>query len=615
MNVKIEFDIIRRDKQELLNVLKSLNVQIYKDGKEILCPFHEDTTPSSGIYQSEDNGWRFKCHTSSCGFCGDVFDIKAHIRGITREKLIAEMYAELEAKQNASKKITPTSKPTTAMPRIYATIEKLSQAVEWSDQDKRGKIKKVYDYTHPVTGNLDLIVFRLERVDGSKTFRQAHQVAAGFILSSGPGQAPLYNRDMISESKLIIVCEGEKACEALIDIGFTATTSPGGAGKASLADWSVLAEKIVYVWPDADPIDSKTGKRTGIEHGKQIVTELQNLKSVSRILWVDPFALDLPPKGDAYDALDKIKNEPLEVKRELIKAILEKGQTLGAIADLRNELEDVIGGRRFAVPWPWHYVSELTQSLLPGTVTVLCGSPGATKSLFILQALAWWHEQGYRIACLELEDGRTFHLRRSLAQRACNSKITRDSWTKQNPEAIRLAIDSHTDFLSTFSHSIDELPKDLLPNVETVLLWIKRKASESNRVICIDPYTLLDFGDKIWVQDAKFIREAKRIIEDSGSSLILLSHPRRGAQTKPELITLDDMALSAALPRFAQTALWLHYHDDIEDYCRTPQGVISQIYNRTLFIKKSRNEGGQGNKIAFYFDKETLCLSERGVVE
>ena len=38
-------------------------------GKECRCPFHEDKTPSGGIYE-KDGVWRFKCHTASVVFMG-----------------------------------------------------------------------------------------------------------------------------------------------------------------------------------------------------------------------------------------------------------------------------------------------------------------------------------------------------------------------------------------------------------------------------------------------------------------------------------------------------------------------------------------------------------------
>ena len=49
-------------------------------GKECRCPFHDDKRASAGIFKSASGVWRFKCH--SCGVSGDVFDMRARVRGV-----------------------------------------------------------------------------------------------------------------------------------------------------------------------------------------------------------------------------------------------------------------------------------------------------------------------------------------------------------------------------------------------------------------------------------------------------------------------------------------------------------------------------------------------------
>ena len=51
----------------------------------------------------------------------------------------------------------------------------------------------------------------------------------------------------------VILVEGEKAAEALINQGLCATTAMNGASApVEKTDWSPLAAKRVLIWPDKD---------------------------------------------------------------------------------------------------------------------------------------------------------------------------------------------------------------------------------------------------------------------------------------------------------------------------------------------------------------------------
>ena len=91
----------------------------------------------------------------------------------------------------------------------------------------------------------------------------------------------------------VYVVEGEPAAEALIDLGYVATTSSGGAGSAHKTDWSPLAGRDVRLWPDND----EPGERY-VESVREL---LLDLSSPPRIERVDVDALRLPVGGDAVD--------------------------------------------------------------------------------------------------------------------------------------------------------------------------------------------------------------------------------------------------------------------------------------------------------------------------
>lgn len=51
-------------------------VKLHRAGRGYVarCPFHDERSPSFSLYRSADAGWRFKCHSASCGERGDALD-------------------------------------------------------------------------------------------------------------------------------------------------------------------------------------------------------------------------------------------------------------------------------------------------------------------------------------------------------------------------------------------------------------------------------------------------------------------------------------------------------------------------------------------------------------
>jgi hypothetical protein len=63
-------------KQQNLGEYLGLAIQTAENAQSILCPFHQDTTPSATLYRSPlDGHWLFKCHSSLCGVEGTILDI------------------------------------------------------------------------------------------------------------------------------------------------------------------------------------------------------------------------------------------------------------------------------------------------------------------------------------------------------------------------------------------------------------------------------------------------------------------------------------------------------------------------------------------------------------
>lgn len=145
-------------------------------------------------------------------------------------------------------------------------------------------------------GKLLASVFRYDSESG-KQYRPWDEVLKCYKL---PDPRPLYNQTGIVNSNQVILVEGEKSAQSLIDIGICATTAMNGA-KAPIhkTDWSPLVGKHVIIWPDKD--------KPGLEYAENIRRHLMSI-NIS-------FSVLSPPdnKPDKWDAFDAV-NEGMDIQ-------------------------------------------------------------------------------------------------------------------------------------------------------------------------------------------------------------------------------------------------------------------------------------------------------------
>ena len=109
---------------------------------------------------------------------------------------------------------------------------------------------------------------RTDGVDGKKTFLPYDHIVKNHAM---PEIRPLYNLRGIIASDHVIITEGEKCAQALIDLGIPATTVMGGANFDLVkTDFSPLAGKDITIWPDND--------KAGQGYVERLKTGLQSIK-------------------------------------------------------------------------------------------------------------------------------------------------------------------------------------------------------------------------------------------------------------------------------------------------------------------------------------------------
>lgn len=146
------------------------------------------------------------------------------------------------------------------------------------------KIVATYDYTDEVGNSL----FQCVRFV-PKDFRQRRPDGKGeWIWNLKDTRLVLFNLPGIVKNPSVIIFEGEKdtqAAETMLPEGYTATTSPMGAGKWRAEYSALLSGKDVLICPDTD--------KPGQQHRDQIGKALQGIAASVRVIKLPPTSKDL----------------------------------------------------------------------------------------------------------------------------------------------------------------------------------------------------------------------------------------------------------------------------------------------------------------------------------
>lgn len=158
----------------------------------------------------------------------------------------------------------------------------------------KGRIVATYDYRDE-SGQL---LFQVARMD-PKDFRQRRPDPSrpdGWSWNVKGVRPVPYRLPELTAADVnadVIICEGEKDCDRLAQLGFVTTTNSGGAGKWPPELSELLRGRRVIVIPDND--------EAGERHGELVARSLHGVARSVGVLRLP----GLPPKGDASDWLDQ----------------------------------------------------------------------------------------------------------------------------------------------------------------------------------------------------------------------------------------------------------------------------------------------------------------------
>lgn len=164
-----------------------------------------------------------------------------------------------------------------------------TEAGQWIYRDETGTV--LFRVVRLETGELN------SNGKLSKRFsQQPPDSNGGWIIKKGAMKGvrtvPYRLPELMGSSGIILIAEGEKHCDRLAQLGFTATCNAGGAGKWTSHHSEFLRGRDVVIFPDND--------EPGRQHARGVAESLKDIATSVRIAVLP----GLPEKGDIVDFLN-----------------------------------------------------------------------------------------------------------------------------------------------------------------------------------------------------------------------------------------------------------------------------------------------------------------------
>lgn len=277
-------------------------------------PTRSDSKPGSFSINLNTGAW---ADFAAGAKGGDLIALVAYLEGIKQgeaAKLLSQFLgishqnAGLqESATSPEKKAIYTSPPASNKKTIWQAVQPVPDDAGPPPEShlSNGKPSMTWRY-HDVAGGLLCLVYRFDKKGGGRkqyaplTYCKNADGKHEWRWQGLPEVRPLYNLHQLAqkENALVIVCEGEKAADAasLLFPDAVTTTMMSGAQSVGKTDWTPLAGRNVWLWPDKD--------KPGAECMQQVTNLLAKVKPKSvRLINLNAFGDHLPDKGDAADLL------------------------------------------------------------------------------------------------------------------------------------------------------------------------------------------------------------------------------------------------------------------------------------------------------------------------
>jgi len=549
-----------KSKEQIRQRLETAGARFTGD-KACTCPFHRDSNPSAGLYQSENGTWRFKCQV--CDSMNlDVIGIEARLTGMTAEEVIKSSGEDREQKS-----VIPESD----------IRSRYSKENGW---------KYLHEYTDTKGNITHLVACKYE--GGKKKFLQMKRYGFNFVMGN-MGKRPLFRLHKIKDLEKVVIVEGEKCVLALEHIGINnSTTCMGGAKSVSSADLTPLKGKRVIIWPDNDI--------PGLEYAKELKTALEAIDCKVGIVDLVPLILD--DGGDVADIVAQhIKDYSIEEIREDIQGTIDDTKIDGYWETFNNgKIADLRSGVLKSIDVGWDCLAK-TKWLIGGSVTTICAEPGIGKTWFVHDLAIRASRQGVKVANIQLEEDKDYHVSRLMTS-LLGVRFTDPD--EVNEEHFRI-LEKNKDLVDEISGMIicPDFDKCTLVNVASL---VREKAEQGCKLIIVDSVSVAEKSKESWADDQRFINIVKHEVKKHKIRLILVTHPNALNGKTP---TMDNLSGGKSYQRLSQVVLWLSANSKELNAWTGQQDAFEGTQrkgNRVITMLKGRNAHEHLPSNSFLFD-------------
>lgn len=416
--------------------------------------------------------------------------------------------------------------------------------------DELGPVTAKWNY-YSGDGTLLACVYRHDP-PGGKQFRPWDVLARKM---KAPSPRPLYNQPAMRSADEVILVEGEKAAEALIEQGICATTAMNGANApVEKTDWSPLSNKRVLIWPDKDTAGwqyAETAAQAALNAGASSV------------------AILMPPDGktEKWDAADAViegmdvtafvtnaERQDIAVPRSSAKAF-----SLGhMLRDTSPMPEDIIAPR----------------VLTPSGLLVFGGAPKVGKSDFLLSWLVHMAAGVDFLSFIPPRPLRIFYLQAEIQYHYLRERIRQINLP---PEVIT---DAHDNLVITpqLKLILNEA------GLATVTAIITRHFPNGLDIIVIDPIrNVFDGGDAGTSENDNnammfFLRDRVELLRDAvnpDAGVILVHHTRKLSKRQIEEDPFQALSGAGSLRGYYSSGMILFRPDESQPERR----LITELRN------------------------------------
>lgn len=561
----------------MYNILDKLaKVKKSRNGYMARCPSHNDSTASLSIAEI-DNKLLLKC------FAGCKTEIIVKDIGLEMSDLF------ISDKDENIKMIAPKMKEDKG--EAFSSIEDILS--------KYKTLEDYYEYNW-IGQEPHIIQVRFKPKDGKKALNTYHKEEDGkWYLGKGMGLTPIYNIDVVSKSKSILIVEGEKLVKILAKYGIPATTSLGGALNPHGTDWTALIGKPSIVsWRDYN--------KAGLEYENSVDKILSNIGVNIRKVNVNNLGLEEDDDLEQY--IEKNFGTIEEVRTKIYNCLPKLEKSLPSNS-LKKYLNKVYEGQIENTEIPgFPILTDVAQMFIPGSISLIYSGPGIGKSLLTQQFADDWVLRGKtRVKRLLLESSINMYLLRCLSRASNRMDVLKTKFHKENPEESKKIVNDYIEVLdvcgATMTTSDSYGKKVTHWNDDTVLRWIEDNIKD-NDILIIDPISRI-LNDEVWRTTNRITAKVEELLSEYPHACILFIH-------HPD--AENNISGGKGWSRFCHNILEINKLEEEENFeVLTNEGdVITMSLDRYIRIKKCRSGEGMDYKIGIKMSKESLHFIEMG---